>query len=141
MRLTLGLETAAGPIPETPLAVPGHTEVAGWQVECEILPAEAARPGADPYEAFLDLDALGPAVTVRSRRRGDRLRPVGLGGDKKLQDLLVDAKVPRDQRDAVPLVCVAWGIAWVVGQRLDERAKIGPGTRSIVRLRFRRGKS
>ena len=141
VRLTLGREATAGTIPETPLTVPGRTEVAGWRVECEILPVEAARPGADPYEALLDLEALGPTVTVRSRRRGDRLRPAGLGGDKKLQDLLVDAKVPRDQRDAVPLVCAVWGIAWVVGQRLGERAKIGPGTRSVLRLRFRRSKT
>jgi len=141
VRLALGREVAAQAIPETPLAVPGRTKVAGWRVECEILPADAARPSVDPYEAFLDLEALGPTLTVRSRRPGDRLRPAGLGGDKKVQDLLVDAKVPRDQRDAVPLVCAAWGIAWVVERRLDERAKIGPGTRTVVRLRFRRPKS
>jgi len=141
VRLVLGREEAVEPISETPLTVPGRTKVAGWRIEVEILPAEAAKPTADPYEAFLDLDALGPALTVRSRRPGDRLRPAGLGGEKKLQDLLVDAKVPRDQRDGVPLVCAAWGIAWVVGHRLDERAKTGPNARTVVRLRFRRTKS
>jgi len=141
VRMTLGEEAPAQPIPETPLAVPGRTKVAGWRVEAEILPAEAATPTADPYEAFLDLDALGSALTVRSRRPGDRLQPAGLGGEKKLQDLLVDAKVPQDQRDGVPLVCAAWGIAWVVGHRLDERAKVGPSARTVLRLRFRRSKS
>lgn len=141
VRLTVGTEAPAQPIPETPLALPGRTEVAGWRVEADILPAEAATLAADPYDAFLDLDALGGALNVRSRRPGDRLRPVGLGGEKKLQDLLVDAKVPQDQRDAVPLVCAAWGIAWVVGHRLDERAKVGQHTRSVVRLRFQRPKA
>jgi tRNA(Ile)-lysidine synthase len=136
VRLALGQEAAAQLIPETPLAVPGRTEVGGWRVEADILPAKAGRPAADPYEAFLDLDAVGSTLTVRSRRPGDRLRPMGRGGEKKLQDLLVDAKVPQDQRDAVPLVCAAWGIAWVVGHRLDERAKAGPNTRSVLRLRF-----
>jgi len=137
VRLTVGEELAARPIPETPLTVPGRTEVAGWRVEADILPVGAAAPAAGPYEAFLDLDAVGSALIVRSRRPGDRLRPAGLGGEKKLQDLLVDAKVPQEQRDAVPLVCAGWGIAWVVGHRLDEHAKVGAGTRSVLRLRFR----
>jgi tRNA(Ile)-lysidine synthase len=115
--------------------------VAGWRVEAKILPGEAAGPVDDPYEAFLDLDGVGSTLTVRSRRPGDRLRPLGLGGEKKLQDLLVDAKVPQDQRDGVPLVCAAWGIAWVVGHRLDERAKVGENARTILRLRFWRSKS
>ena len=140
VRLALGREVPAQPIPETPLAVPGRTKVAGWRIEAQILSAEAARPTADPYEAFLALDALGSTLTVRSRRPGDRLRPAGLGGEKKLQDMLVDAKVPQGERDAVPLVCAAWGIAWVVGQRLDERVKTGPGTRTVVHLKFRRSR-
>ena len=140
-RLTVDEEAAAQPIPETPLIVPGRTDVAGWRVEAKILPAGAAGPVDHPYEALLDLAAVGSSLTVRSRRPGDRLRPLGLGGEKKLQDLLVDAKVPRDQRDGVPLVCAAWGIAWVVGHRLDERAKVGENARTILRLRFRRSKS
>jgi len=141
VRLMLGREATARAIPETLLTLPGRTKVAGWRIEAETLPAEAAEPAADPYEAFLDLDAVGSTLSVRSRRPGDRLRPVGLGGEKKLQDLLVDAKVPQDQRDTVPLVCAAWGIAWVVGHRLDERAKVGPATRTVLRLRFQRLKS
>jgi tRNA(Ile)-lysidine synthase len=141
VRLMVGEEAPAQPIPETPLALLGRTEVAGWRAEAEILPAEAAGPTDDRYEAFFDLDAIGSTLTVRSRRSGDRLRPLGLGGEKKLQDLLVDAKVPQDQRDGVPLVCAAWGIAWVVGHRQDERAKVGPSARTVLRLRFRRSKS
>jgi tRNA(Ile)-lysidine synthase len=118
--------------------VPGRTNVSGWRLEAEILPAEAIRPTNDPHEAFLDLDALGSTLSVRSRRPGDRLRPLGLGGEKKLQDLLVDAKVPQGQRDGVPLVCAAWGIAWVVGHRLDERAKVRESSREVLRLRVSR---
>ena len=89
-------------------------------------------------EALLDADAAGGPLVVRSRRAGDRLRPLGLGGEKKLQDVLMDAKVPEGERDGVPLVCAPWGIAWVVGQRLDERAALREGSRRAVRLRFRR---
>lgn len=126
-------------IPETPLAVPGRTEVSGWRVTAEIVepPPPRLRPRTR-FEAWLDADALGAKVVVRSRRPGDRLRPLGLGGWKKVQDVLVDAKVPEEKRDGVPLVCATWGIAWVVGQRLDERAALGEGSRRALRLRFRR---
>ena len=126
------------PIPETPLAVPGRTTLAGWLIEAETLPGERVEVGPDPYEAFLDYQAVGGQLTVRSRRRGDRFRPLGLGGEKKLQDCLVDAKVPRDERDGVPLVCASWGIAWVVGHRIDERARVREDTRTVLHLKFRR---
>ena len=140
VRLTSGREAAANvrPIPETVLAVPARTAVAGWLIESETLPGQRAEVGADPYEAVLDQQAVGSQLTVRSRRRGDRFRPLGLGGEKKLQDYLVDAKVPRDERDGVPLVCAAWGIAWVVGHRIDERARVREDTRTVLHLKFRR---
>ena len=73
---------------------------------------------------------------MRSRKPGDRLRPLGLGGEKKVQDILVDAKVPAEGRDAVPIVAAPWGVAWVVGHRLDERAAVTASTRSVLHLRF-----
>jgi len=140
VRLTLGREAAAKAIsiPETPLAVPGRTTVPGWLIEAETLSGQRVEAGADPHEAFLDHQAMGGQLTVRSRRRGDRFRPLGLGGEKKLQDYLVDAKVPRDERDGVPLVCASWGIAWLVGHRIDERARVRESTRTVLHLKFRR---
>lgn len=127
------------PIAETPLAVPGRTDLPGWSAVAEIVrpPPPQPRPRTR-FEAWLDADAVGPQIVVRSRRPGDRVRPLGLGGEKKLQDILVDASVPREERDAVPLVCAPWGVAWVVGHRLDERAALREGSRSVLRLRFRR---
>ncbi len=131
----------AKPIPETALNVPGQTVVGEWTVQAEVLPSERAEVSSDAYEALLDAEALGETLVVRGRRRGDRFRPLGLGGEKKLQDYLVDAKVPRHERDAVPLVCAPWGIAWVVGHRIDERAKVREGARQVLRLRFGRRRS
>ena len=60
--------------------------------------------------------AVVQPLIVRSRRPGDRIQPVGLGGTKTLQDLMVDRKVPRDERHRIPLVTDASGrIVWVVG--------------------------
>jgi tRNA(Ile)-lysidine synthase len=124
---------------ETPLTVPGRTRVGAWRFEARVLPAgEVPAPSRRQGEVYLNLDALDGELTVRRRRPGDRFRPLGLSGEKKLQDILVDAKVPRRRRDAVPLVCDRDGIVWVVGHRLAERVRVGPSPRRTLRLRARR---
>jgi tRNA(Ile)-lysidine synthase len=131
-----GPNAGRGPIPPTSLTVPGRTCLPGWTVEAEFVRRPRSLRTARPLEAYLDTEAVGEGLSVRSRRPGDRLRPLGLGGEKKVQDLLVDAKVPVEERDEVPIVCAAWGVAWVVGQRIDERAVVRKGTRRVLRLRF-----
>ena len=73
-------------------------------------------------------------MTTRARKDGDRLQPLGLDGEKKLQDILVDAKVPRDQRDLVPLVCDGSGVLAVCGRTIAHRARVKPRTAQVLRL-------
>ena len=132
------LSTASEAAPEAPLTVPGVTAWGPWLVEAEVSAEQGSLP-ADPWRAWLDADVTGDELRVRSRRPGDRFQPLGLAGEKKLQDFFVDARVPRAQRDAVPLVCGRPGIVWVVGHRIDGRARVTEATRRVLRLRFRRG--
>jgi tRNA(Ile)-lysidine synthase len=131
---------------EAPLTVPGVTSWGPWLVEAELtavgLPAGQAgteTPPADPWQAWLDADVTGEDLRVRSWRPGDRFRPLGMAREKKLQDFFVDARVPRAQRDAVPLVLGKPGIVWVVGHRIDGRARVTEATHRLLRIRFRRG--
>jgi tRNA(Ile)-lysidine synthase len=55
-------------------------------------------------------------------------------GRKKLQDLLVDAKVPRFQRRFVPVVAAGEEIVWVVGHQIADQFKVRPATKDILRL-------
>ena len=55
-----------------------------------------------------------------------------------MQDILVDAKVPEEVRDAVPIVCDEQGIVWVVGHCIDERAAVTGETGRVVWVRARR---
>jgi tRNA(Ile)-lysidine synthase len=58
------------------------------------------------------LESDVPGLVVRGRRPGDRLA----GRSRKVQDVLVDAKVPRDERDGWPLVATEDGaVVSVVG--------------------------
>ncbi|MBI1886682.1 MAG: tRNA lysidine(34) synthetase TilS, partial [Chloroflexi bacterium] len=104
VRLLKGEPKGSSPLPETPLAVPGRTVLPGWVIEAELVPRPESPVSRDPFVAFLDAEGAVLPLLVRSRRPGDRLRPLGLGGEKKVQDLLVDAHVPVQERDGVPLV-------------------------------------
>jgi tRNA(Ile)-lysidine synthase len=97
-------------------------------------------PGAAPAGAIqveVDGEALGLSVIVRNWQPGDLIRPAGLGGRKKLQDVFVDGKVPREARVRLPLVAEADGrVLWVPGLALDERVRVTSGTRAVVVLRL-----
>jgi tRNA(Ile)-lysidine synthetase-like protein len=115
------------------LAVPGAVDWGAWRIVCDAGGGRTHRTSA--YEAVLDVGRVVPPLVVRSRRPGDRLRPVGLGGTKKVQDIMVDAKVPAAERDGVPIVADAEGIVWVAGHCVDERAAAVVGTTQVLRIR------
>jgi tRNA(Ile)-lysidine synthase len=111
------------------LPVPGRARFGDWEVE--------ALPGA-PGDVSVTSEALGSEATVRAWRDGDRMRPVGLGGSKSLQDLFTDRKVPRALRRTLPVVEAAGQIVWVAGVALDERFAAAEGEEGSVGLSARR---
>jgi tRNA(Ile)-lysidine synthase len=84
---------------------------------------------------------LEAPLALRGWRPGDRFRPLGMSGEKKLQDFFVDAKVPRQERARIPLLLVGGRIAWVVGQRVAEDFRFrGDGPACLVEVEFPRGR-
>jgi tRNA(Ile)-lysidine synthase len=75
----------------------------------------------------------GP-LEVRPWRAGDRMRPLGLGGSRSLQDLFTDRKIPRARRERLPVVVSGGEIAWVPGVATGERFRVAEGTRRRARL-------
>jgi len=60
-------------------------------------------------------------------------------GSKKLQDLFVDAKVPRATRDSVPVVVDERDrIVWVVGFGIDEAFRVTDASQAVLILRLTR---
>ncbi len=105
------------------LTVPGSVAYGAGRLTCE----EAA-------DGPFDADRLGPALAVRPWQAGDRMRPLGLGGSRALQDLFTDRKVPREQRAVVPIVLAGDEIAWVPGVATGERFAATRATNRRVRL-------
>ena len=144
-RLVLSLaETSSCPFPplekEVALTVPGETLLPGWRVTAEVLRDAAAVCSGEcnSFAACLDLDKAGDQLLVRQRRRGDRFQPLGMRQDKKLQDFMVDAHIPRSWRTLVPLLCSTEQILWVVGWRIDDRVKVTRATKKVLGITFER---
>jgi len=112
------------------LGVPGIVQFGGWEVEAAVEPASS--------EVQLAAEAVAGPLVVRSWEDGDRMRPVGLGGTKSLQDLFTDRKVPRALRRSLPVVCSGDEIAWVAGVALDERFAAGRDDQGTIGLSARR---
>ena len=127
-----------------PMSAPGTTSLAGWIVEAALLNPAELPPGwqanADPWQASLDADGLGPAPALRTRLPGDRFQPLGMAGRSKLlAELFTNAKVAAPARDRWPLlVTTAGDIAWVCGLRIDQRARVTADTRQVMHIRMRK---
>jgi tRNA(Ile)-lysidine synthase len=123
------------------LPVPGRIWVPEAAVTMQAAPAtdkeaEPLRPG-DLRTAIRATPEDG--LFVRGWRPGDAMRPAGLGGRKKLQDLFVDRKVPREQRHRLPLVVDGRdGIVWVPGHAIDEAYRVTSGAAAVVVLSLTR---
>ena len=65
--------------------------------------------------------------------------PLGMKGSKKIKDILMDLKVPRQQRDYIPVVCFDDKISWLVGLRTSQEFKITKDTKTILKIIFVEG--
>jgi len=134
-------KTLASPFPalegEYRLKVPGVTDLGGWRVKSSILARRSKAGVENRFKSYFDLDVAGKELVVRGRKRGGRFQPLGMESPKKLQDFMVDAKIPRAWRDNVPLVCSPQQIIWVVGWRIDNRARVTDATKQVLCLEFR----
>lgn len=88
----------------------------------------------DRMSAEFDAESLLFPLKVRARAEGDFFYPLGFGKKKKLQDFFVDEKVPRDVRDAVPVVVSGNDIIWIAGYRADERYKVTKETERVLKI-------
>ncbi len=151
------------------LNIPGQTRLPGWRIEATIIdpsvvkgkpegalaPSEIITPlplikgkGTkgiglikNDFTAYFDLGKTGDKLLLRPRQRGDRFQPLGMSQTKKVNEFMIDAKIPRAWRQQIPIVCSPSQILWVVGWRIDDRAKVTDTTKQVLRLEFKQGNS
>ena len=126
------------------LPVPGRADVPEANVSVtasvyEGVPIEAVEAMTGGDVAVLQASTLTLPLSIRRRQPGDRLRPFGAAGRRKLQDLFVDRKVPRDARDQVPIVVDASGhIVWVAGFTIADECRVTAPEDGVVILKVHR---
>ncbi len=102
------------------ITTPGRTPLGGgWICVAQHEPPAETSPWwvAIPAE-------LASRLALRVRRPGDRFRPAGGRGGRRIQDFFVDRKVPQRLRDAWPILVADEEILWVAGLRAAERASV-----------------
>ena len=126
------------------LAVPGDTilKEAGVLIKASVIEdqgSEVSNQNSGLWTAFgiFDADKLDFPLLVRRRADGDFFYPFGFGRKRKIQDFFVDQKVPRDERDRVPLIISANDIIWVVGYRGDDRFSVAEETKRVLKLEIK----
>ena len=109
------------------LRVPGECVIPEVGLRFSIEPGMAAQWmfASSPQQAGLSLPIVaGDEVTIRNRRPGDRLRPLGCAYTRRLKDVLIDRRVPRRERDRLPLLFVGSRLAWVPGVTVNDDFKV-----------------
>ncbi len=130
-----------------PLVVPGKTFIPALKAEITVevgdVPShEMLTPSDGKFEATLDYKKLketfvaASPLIVRNRQRGDRFQPYGMQGRKKIKDFLIDAKVPRYERNSIPLLVCEDQVLWIIGYTTCELFKITLSTRQYLYLRY-----
>lgn len=139
-----GSRDVAPPVTARELPVPGEVTWGALCVRAEIVPRAAwydvrgRRPesGGDRERqvAYFSLDSIAPPLVARAVREGDRIRPFGMTGHKKLSDVFIDGKVPRHRRANAVVVADAHEVLWVAGVTQSESTRITGATRRVVRV-------
>jgi tRNA(Ile)-lysidine synthase len=113
----LGEDELAMPALETViLTVPGRLDLPQLGMALVACMPDEVPAGAD---TIYGVEPIPECLTVRSRQPGDRIKLPG--GTKKVQNLFVDAKIPRRQRNLIPLVVMGDMVLWAVG--VDKAAE------------------
>ncbi len=115
----------------------GEMSFGGWNVAVREVVAFDKEDAARSDVAYLD-SSKGP-YRVRMVREGDTMRPLGLGGTKKVLRAMMDRKVPKDARRRTPVVVDPDGeVAWVFLGETGERFAVGAESEEAIRLEVRR---
>ncbi len=131
---------STAPFTGTDLIADGLWHPAGeYEYRAESADAESLKQGQIPdmpYTKWLNCDKVKSRLRIRTRLPGDRIA-IGCG-HKKLQDVLVDAKIPERERDRILLVADGQDIIWIVGGRISADSYIGPDTENILQIECRK---
>jgi tRNA(Ile)-lysidine synthase len=117
------------------IGTPLRISEAGFELRAELLAASDARFPADLSDAIFDAGCLTEPLLVRNFRQGDRFKPLGVPGHKKLKDLFIENKIPLSIRARLPLLVMGREILWIPRYGRSETALVGDKTERVVQIK------
>ncbi len=124
---------------ELAVAGPGSYRIEETGVTVTLECIDCLPEGYDSYEEqniFLDLDKVSFPMLLRSPLAGDRFHPLGAPGSKKVGDYMTDRKIPKEERDKIPILLDTETIIALPGMQIDNRFRITDSTRNVLRIRI-----
>lgn len=100
-------------------------------------PASEFNPVRDPWTAYFDADILTEGeLSVSTWRHGDRIRPYGMKGTKKVSDIFNDAKIGIDIKTSVPMLRHGDNIVWIPGLRATRHFNVTSDSRRYIKVTY-----
>ena len=125
---------------EWKIRIPGTVTSPLGIFSAEIFLYEGQKIEEKKYTKCFDCDKIKDGLVLRTRRSGDYLRVTAKGGKKKLKDYMIDAKIPKEERDSILLLADGPEIWWVVGYRRGESGRVGEDTKAVLQIQIGVGK-
>ena len=101
------------------LSIPGSIVWNNYRISTNLVDkTKRLKEGKNEFYCKLKKDEI---LIVRSRKNGDKFYPVGMNGTKKIKDLFIDLKIPKGEREFIPIITILDDILWVGGIRGDRR--------------------
>jgi tRNA(Ile)-lysidine synthase len=119
------------------LDLTGSYVIDNFQITLDEIAAEQLKLGEANVEYF-DADKLAFPLTFRPWEAGDRMQPLGMKGQKKISDMLIDEKVDRFDKERQMVMLSNSEVAWLLGNRISEAFKVEASTKKVIRLRWSR---
>ena len=117
------------------MKIPGITDIPGWRINSSFENTiDSNFSNEDHTTVKVDKGLAGDPIWVRGWQNGDRMQPLGMQGTKKVQDIFVDHKIPKIQRQSMPVICSDKGIIWVAGCGISDWAKVTDTNSSVLKL-------
>ncbi len=130
------------PLSEITIQIPGTTpmyplgQLVSEIIDMQNFSLEAYKKIKTKHEEVFDLHMITMPISVRGRKDGDAISPLGIHGHKKLKDLFIDKKIPVQERDTIPIVVMNNQPIWVIGVCMDNTVKVTPDTKKVLKLTF-----
>ncbi len=119
------------------LPVPGKAEIEGvGKISIDFWDKSDFIREKQAKEAVFDADTIIGSLQVRNWQEGDRMQPLGMRSERKLQDIFTDLKVPIRKRHKLPVITDDEKIIWIAGIALSDLVKITNGTRTALKIQW-----